>query len=254
MSVCEQMQEVREQRRRAAEMRADELARKDANGEAVDPVEALDMVAAAGLPDDWFSKRVAHYRTRAGQLAAIAREPETVRSKAAAEKVAKEAEAKFNAAKEELIAAWNPAQEAIQTANNLLNNIGTARAQLRQTCLDPAIAKRRREIGNEIMAVQNQGEDLKGRRKLLITELGRLEPQIAEHEASEIRKRMGEPALSYVPGDYNAREHAAAKGSFEQCKAELPQVEAALLAIRPRIEALRAEDARLWQEAEASPL
>ena len=113
-----------EQRRCAAETRANELARKDASGEPVDPVEALDTVAAAGLPDDWFSKRVAHYRTCAAHFAAVARKPEVTQTKAKAEKAAKDAETKFNAAQAEFAAAWNPAQAAIEQANGLLNNIG----------------------------------------------------------------------------------------------------------------------------------
>ena len=65
---------------------------------------------------------------------------------------------------------------------------------------------------------------------------------------------MGDPALTYVPGDYNAKEHAAVKGSFEQCQAELPKVEAELLTIGPKMEALDAERAALLAKAEASQL
>ena len=126
MSVCEKMQEVREQRRCAAETRANELAYKDASGEPVEPVEALEAVAAAGLPDDWFPKRVAHYRTRAGHLAMIASEPEILRTKAAAEKAQEEAKAKFEKAQAEFAAAWNPAKQAIEAARGMLNDIGGA--------------------------------------------------------------------------------------------------------------------------------
>jgi hypothetical protein len=137
----------------------------------------------------------------------------------------------------------------------MLNNIGGARAQLQQGCLDPAINKRRREIGDEIMEAQTQRATLEHRRNFLTNELARLQPQIEDHETRKRRVgRMGDPILTYVPGDYNAKEHAAVKRSFEQCQAELPNVEVTLLTIGPKMEALRAEEARLVAKAEASPL
>ena len=89
------------------------------------------------------------------------------------------------------------------------------------------------------MEAQTKRGRLEQRRKFLTNELARLEPQIADHETRKNRWRMGDPATTYVSGDYNAKEHAAVKGSFEQSQAELPKVEAELLTIDPKMEALR---------------
>ena len=128
MSVIEQVAEIRAQRKQAAEVRCDELARMDAAGKKVDPVEALDTITAAGLPDDWFPKRVAHYRTRAAQLATIARQPELDQARAEAQAELDAAAAEFKVAQEKYAARYNPAQVALETANRQLNDCGTARA------------------------------------------------------------------------------------------------------------------------------
>ena len=123
MSVCEQMAEVRETRKREAQARADELARKDANGKKVDPIEALDTLIAAGLPDDWLEKRVQHYKTRAGQLAIAAQQPEAERAKAQAQAELAEAEAEIKTAQQHFADRWNPAQQALELANRQLEQI-----------------------------------------------------------------------------------------------------------------------------------
>ena len=72
MSVIEQVAEIRTQRKQAAEVRCDELARMDAAGKKVSAVEVIDSLAAAGLDDTWFPARVQHYRTRAALIAKAA--------------------------------------------------------------------------------------------------------------------------------------------------------------------------------------
>ena len=89
------------------------------------------------------------------------------------------------------------------------------------------------------MGAQNERADWKRARKFLTNELARLEPQIADHLQRKNLTRMGDPAVSYVPGDYDAKEHTRVQGSYDQCQAELPQVEAALLTIGPKMDALR---------------
>ncbi len=71
MSVIEKVAEIRAQRKQAAEVRCDELARMDAAGKKVSAVEVIDSLAAAGLDDTWFPARVQHYKTRAALIAKV---------------------------------------------------------------------------------------------------------------------------------------------------------------------------------------
>ena len=257
MSIVEQIAEVREQRRRAAETRADELARKDAAGKKVDPVEALDTITVAALPDDWFPKRVAHYRTRAAQLATIARQPELDQARAEAQAELDAAAAEFKVAQEKYAARYNPAQVALEAANRQLSDCGTARAQLRRTCLDPAIIGRVREIGNATLQAQEQTKALTERQRYVAGEIARLEPQLADSIVRRDRPRPSnypDPRTSYTPGDFDAKEHDRLQNLVSHLQAESTKNEAALLALPATVASLQAEQAELLVKAEASPL
>ena len=58
----------------------------------------------------------------------------------------------------------------------------------------------------------------------------------------------------YAPGDYDQREAERVNTALEKCRAELPQVEAALLALPAAVAALEAERESLLVKAEQSPL
>ena len=158
-------------------------------------MEALDTITAAGLPDDWFPKRVTHYRTRAAQLATVARQPELDQARAEAQAELDAAAAEFKVAQEKYATRYNPAQVALEAANRQLSDCGTARAQLRRTCLDPAIIGRMREIGNQIFQAQEQEKALTERQRYVAGEIARLEPQLAD----STRKTGRAPADSGRP-------------------------------------------------------
>ncbi len=248
MSVIEEVAEIRAQRKRAAETRADELARKEAAGKKVDPVEVIDAMAAAGLPDEWYDKRMEHHKTRPGQLAIVAQQPEAERAKAQAQAELAEAEAELKAAQQHFADRWNPAQQALELANRQLEQIGQVRGQLQATCKDPAIVNRLAEIGPEIAHLQDEARGLEHRKAGAQRELARLEPQLAEHEARKnqhaprpgnpaVRPGQRDPATSWVPSAYDPQEHAKVQAAVTKAQGELPVIESALAAIPGKIAA-----------------
>ena len=139
MNVSEQMQEVRERRRLAARPAPMNWPTRMPAGNPLTPWKpwirlprpACRMI---GSPSAWRTT------APAGHRATIAGEPEILRTKAEAEKVQREAKAKLEKAQGEFAAAWDPAQQAIERASGMLNNIGGARRNFREGALTRPLA------------------------------------------------------------------------------------------------------------------
>ena len=255
MSVIEQMNEVREQRKKAAENRADELARQDAAGKKVSAVEALDTITAAGLPDDWFAKRVVHYRTRAALLAKTAAQAELEKRRQQCQKILDEANAELKDAAERCAAKADPAAQEDRALGAQIGEAIQARAELLRTCKDPAILGRLNEIGQEIGQGQGSAKTLTARQKYLTGEIERLQPQLDYQVSKKSAPTFGrDPRVSSMPSDYDAREHEQLEKAISGMQAELPKVQAAIEAIPGTVAGLERERADLLTRAEASPL
>ena len=218
MSVCEQMAEVRETRKREAQARADELARKDANGKKVDPIEALDTLIAAGLPDDWLEKRVHTTRPARGSLPSRPSNPRRNAPRLRPRRNSRKPRPRSRPRSNILRIGGTPHSRRLNWPTGSWSRSGeggTVAGHLQGSCNHGRLA----EIGPEIGHLQDEARGLEHRRAGAQRELARLEPQLAEHEARKtqhaprpgnpaIRPGQRDPATSWVPSAYDPQEHA----------------------------------------------
>ena len=257
MSVLEQVAAVRESRRKAAQARVAELAHLAVEGQQVDATEVADTLDAAGLADGWFAERVAHIERRKGQLAMVAHQADYEQQRTTAEATMKEAGAKLEVAQRDYNAVYGPAWNEFQAAGQQLGAIATARQELRRTTKAPAIVGRANEITAELEAAREREKFLTARQGFLTREIARLEPQAENHEEMKARRRPAnypDPATSYTPGNYDAKEHDRVQQSLDNYRAELTTVETELASLPVAVAALEAERESLLVKAEQSPL
>ena len=123
------------------------------------------------------------------RLATVARQPELDQARAEAQAELDAAAAEFKVAQEKYAARYNPAQVGDRSSQPAVERLRHGPAQLRRTCLDPAIIGRMREIGNQIFQAQEQEKALTERQRYVAGELARIEPQLADSIVRRDRPR-----------------------------------------------------------------
>jgi hypothetical protein len=243
----------------------EELAARQADGEAVAPEDIVATCEAADVSLEDYAKLVEHRERRKALLKTLTEEPAAQRAKADAQKVLDKIVAEFQAAQQANLAREPAARQAVELANRRLEQIGQARGQLAGTCKDPRITSRLAEIGPEIGALQEQANGLEHQKAGADREIARLGPIVSDHEARRNRRPPQQVegqklspgrdrASSFTPGDYNPIEHEQTRVAVERIRAELPGIESAIAAIPGRIAALQAERTKLLTAAEKSPV
>jgi len=255
MSVIEQVAEIRTQRKQAAEVRCDELARADAAGKKVSAVEVIDSLAAAGLDDTWFPTRVHHYKTRAVLIAKAATHADLERRHAECQVTMdhlREETTAFVAAQD---AKYLPLAQEHQILGAQIGEAAAARQELRKGCKDPAIVQRLADVSAEWGKSRNRLIELRNKQRPLSENIAEHQSSLAKYQEIRIPGADRQYYAGQITRGGMTHEEAEKTGqALANCQAQFDKNAAEIATLEPLVAALEAERSELETKAEASPL